>query len=44
MWCIIGFILKILGFAALVGYVGWMLRIMWRLITKPEDSGTLPWL
>lgn len=39
----LGFILKIIGYAALGCFLGFMLWAMWRAVTKPGKNGSLPW-
>lgn len=38
------FLVKVVCYAALAGYLVWFFKGMWRLITKPGKSGRLPWL
>lgn len=40
----LGFLLKLICYGALLAYVGWMLVVLWRLVIKPGKSGRLPWL
>lgn len=38
------FLLKVICYGALFIYVGWFLSVLWKLITKPDKAGRLPWL
>lgn len=39
-----GTLLKIAGYFFLFCYVMWALRVLWKLITRPDGNGRLPWL
>lgn len=40
----LSFLLKVICYGALFAYVGGVLSVLWKLITKPDKTGRLPWL
>lgn len=40
----LGILLKVICYGALLAYVGWVIKVLWTLITKPDNTGRPPWL
>lgn len=38
----LGFLLKVVCYTALIGFLGWFVSVAWKLITG--KAGRLPWL
>ena len=43
LYFLLGLVVKILGYMALISFVCWALYVLWILVTNPSKVGRLPW-